>query len=136
MTKLTTYYNPINALERLVNEQFNLMPVFHNLEDIYRTGDTVRFNSTETHMNVEIDLPGVIKEDTEMKVDSDEREIYIKAKRTVQDQQGKKTFTLNRSFTVGKDYQLENITASQKDGVLTITIPKNKKTPVKLIQIT
>ena len=45
MTKLTTYRgtNPITNIESALENMFNLTPVFHNLEEVYFTGDTVRF---------------------------------------------------------------------------------------------
>ncbi len=128
MTKLTTYtYNPITNIERLFNEQFNLMPIFHDLEEVYRTGDTVRFAQDEKGIQVDIDLPGVKKEDTEMNIDTNTRDIYITAKRTVRDHQGEKKQTLNRSFSVGREYDLSNVTAKQIDGILTVHVPRVKK---------
>jgi len=137
MTKLTTYtYNPIANIEKLFNEQFNLIPVFHDLEEVYRTGDTVRFAQDEKGMTVDIDLPGVRKEDTEMNIDSNTRDVYITAKRTVRDHQGEKKQTLNRSFAVGREYDLANITAKQVDGVLTVSVPRLKKeTYIRKVEI-
>lgn len=137
MTKLTTYtYNPLANIERLFNEQFNLVPVFHDLEEVYRTGDTVRFSSDEKGMHVEIDLPGVKKEDTEINVDNHTRDVYVTAKRIYKNQGGEKTQMLNRSFTVGKEYDLTAIVAKQADGVLSINMPRIKKeTYIKKVDI-
>ena len=137
MTKLTTYtYNPLLNIEKLFNEQFNLLPVFHDLEEVYRTGDTVRFSSNEKGISVEIDLPGVKKEDTEINIDSNTRDIYVTAKRSVKSQSGESKQTLNRSFTVGKEYDLGSVTAKQVDGVLTIDIPRLKKeTYIRKVEI-
>lgn len=46
MAKLTTYRgtNPITNIESALENMFNLTPVFHNLEEVYFTGDTVRFS--------------------------------------------------------------------------------------------
>ena len=128
MTKLTTYtYNPIANIERLLNEQFNLIPIFHDLEEVYRTGDSVRFAQDQTGITVDIDLPGVKKEDTVMNIDTNSRDVYITAKKTVRDHQGEKKQTLNRSFSVGREYDISSITAKQSDGVLTVCIPRLKK---------
>lgn len=137
MTKLTTYtYNPLANIEKLFNEQFNLIPLFHDLEEVYRTGDTVRFSSNEKGISVEIDLPGVKKEDTDMNIDSNTRDVYITAKRITKNQSGDSKQTLNRSFSVGKEYDLSNITAKQSDGVLTIDIPRLKKeTYIRKVEI-
>lgn len=128
MTKLTTYtYNPLANIERLFNEQFNLVPIFHDLEEVYRTGDTVRFSNDEKGITIEIDLPGVKKEDTEMNIDTNTRDVYISARRAVRNQSGESKQTLNRSFTVGREYDLTSVAAKQIDGVLTVSIPRVKK---------
>lgn len=137
MTKLTTYtYNPLANIEKLFNEQFNLIPLFHDLEEVYRTGDAVRFSSNDKGISVEIDLPGVKKEDTEMSIDSNSRDVYISAKRITKSQGGDSKQTLNRSFSVGKEYDLSNIAAKQVDGVLTIDISRLKKeTYIRKVEI-
>ena len=41
--KLTKYtHNPIAEIERAFDGFFNLTPVFHQLEEVYKTGDQVR----------------------------------------------------------------------------------------------
>ena len=46
--KLTKYtHNPIAEIERAFDGFFNLTPVFHQLEEVYKTGDQVRFASDE-----------------------------------------------------------------------------------------
>lgn len=136
MTKLTTYNNPIANIEKFFNEQFNLIPVFHDLDQVYRTGDSVRFSINESAMNIDIDLPGAKKEDTEMTVDSSEREVYITAKRTVRDHQGEVKQKLNRSFSIGREYDLTGLSATQSDGVLSISVPRIKKdTYIKKVTI-
>ena len=58
--KLTKYtHNPIAEIERAFDGFFNLTPVFHQLEEVYKTGDQVRFASDEKALGVQIDLPGV-----------------------------------------------------------------------------
>jgi HSP20 family molecular chaperone IbpA len=82
--KLTKYtHNPIAEIERAFDGFFNLTPVFHQLEEVYKTGDQVRFSSDEDGLSVQIDLPGVRKEDLDLSTDTDQREVYIKAKRKV-----------------------------------------------------
>jgi len=127
-TKLTTYrYNPIANIERLFNEQFNILPIFHDLEEVYKTGDTVRFSQDEKGMTVDIDLPGVKKEDTEINVDSNTRDVFISAKKIARDHQGQTEKTFNRSFTIGREYDISNVEATQVDGVLTLSLPRVKK---------
>lgn len=127
MTKLTTYNNPITDIERAFDSFFNLTPVFHSLEEVYRTGDTVRFSQDDDGLTVQIDIPGCQKDELDLSVDSDKREVYIKAKRTVKTHDGSQEQTLNRSFSVGRDYDLKKISFSYENGVLEVNAPRRKK---------
>ncbi len=126
MTKLTTY-NPIADIERALDGFFNLTPVFHSLEEVYRTGDTVRFSQDDDGLTVQIDIPGCQKNELDLSVDSDKREVYIKAKRTVKTHDGSQQQSLNRSFTVGRDYDLKKISFNYENGVLEVNAPRRKK---------
>jgi len=126
MTKLTTY-NPIADIERALDGFFNLTPVFHSLEEVYRTGDTVRFSQDDDGLTVQIDIPGCQKNELDLSVDSDKREVYIKAKRTVKTNDGSQQQSLNRSFTVGRDYDLKKISFNYENGVLEVNAPRRKK---------
>jgi HSP20 family molecular chaperone IbpA len=121
---------PQNALliemDRLFSE-FNRVPVFHNLEQIYKTGDQVRFSSNEDGLTVQIDLPGVPKDEMELKSNSVSREVYISGKRQIVSKDGKKEYTYNRSFSVGQDYDIDNISFKYTDGVLEVLVPRSKR---------
>lgn len=125
--KLTNYYNPIVNLEKTLDSFFNTAPLFHSLEEIYRTGDQVRFASLEDGLYVQVDLPGVSKDDLDLSTDSDQREVYIKAKRSVKTQEGERNQTYNRSFSVGREYDLNKIKFSYENGQLEVTVPRRKK---------
>jgi len=127
MTKLTTYTNPIENIERAFDSFFNLTPVFHSLEEVYRTGDTVRFSQSDDGLTVQIDIPGCKNEDLDLSVDSDTRDVYIKAKRTIKNHDSEKQQTLNRSFSVGRDYDLKKIKFTYENGVLEVVAPRRKK---------
>jgi len=130
MTKLTTmrgHTNPINELEQALNGFFNIAPVFHNLEEVYTTGDQVRFAQREEGLTVQIDVPGVKKDDLDLKVDSERRDIYIEGKRTILTHDSQKTQTYNRSFSVGKEYDLNKIKFAYADGTLEVSVPRRKK---------
>ena len=104
MNKLTTYRgtNPIANIESALESMFNLTPVFHNLEEVYRTGDQVRFASREDALHIQIDTPGCEKKDLDLNVDTDRRDIYIKGKRTVKTNDSEEVQSINRSFSIGK----------------------------------
>ena len=126
--KLTKYtHNPIAEIERAFDGFFNLTPVFHQLEEVYKTGDQVRFSSDENALGVQIDLPGVTKDNLDLSTDTDQREVYIKAKRKIIAHDGQKEQTYNRSFSVGREFDLNKINFSYIDGVLEVDVPRRKK---------
>ena len=129
MTRLTTYRgdNPIKIIEDSLNGFLNLTPVFHNLEEVYKTGDQVRFASGKDALNIQIDIPGCKKEDLDLDVDSDQREVYIKGKRTVKLNDGEQAQTMNRSFSIGREYDLNKIKFTYEYGVLEVSVPRRKK---------
>ncbi len=130
MTKLTTmrgYTNPITEIEQALNGFFNITPVFHNLEEVYRTGDQVRFAQREEGLNVDIDIPGVKKDDLDLKVDSERRDVYIEGKRSVLTHDSEETQTYNRSFSIGREYDLNKIKFTYEYGVLEVSVPRRKK---------
>ena len=129
MTRLTTYRgdNPLKIIEDSLNGMLNLTPVFHNLEEVYRTGDQVRFASGKDGLNIQIDIPGCKKDNLDLDVDSDQREVYIKGKRTVKTNDGEETQTMNRSFSIGKEYDLNKIKFTYEYGVLEVSVPRRKK---------
>jgi len=126
--KLTKYtHNPIAEIERAFDGFFNLTPVFHQLEEVYKTGDQVRFSSDEDALGVQIDLPGVTKDNLDLSTDTDQREVYIKAKRKIIAHDGQKEQTYNRSFSVGREFDLNKIKFLYVNGVLEVEVPRRKK---------
>ena len=126
--KLTKYtHNPIAEIERAFDGFFNLTPVFHQLEEVYKTGDQVRFRSDENALGVQIDLPGVTKDNLDLSTDTDQREVYIKAKRKIMSHDGEKEQTYNRSFSVGREFDLNKIKFLYVNGVLEVDVPRRKK---------
>ena len=126
--KLTKYtHNPIAEIERAFDGFFNLTPVFHQLEEVYKTGDQVRFSSDEEALGVQIDLPGVTKDNLDLSTDTDQREVYIKAKRKIIAHDGEKEQTYNRSFSVGREFDLNKINFLYVNGVLEVEVPRRKK---------
>jgi len=127
--KLTTYRgdNPIKIIEESLGGFLNLTPVFHNLEELYRTGDQVRFSNNKNGLSIQIDIPGCKKDDLDLDVDSDQREVYIKGQRDVKTHDGEQVQTMNRSFSIGKEYDLNKIKFTYEYGVLEVNVPRRKK---------
>jgi len=105
----------------LINDLNFTLPHLHSAE---RTGDTIRFNSTSQGHTVEVDLPGVKKEDcvVEMLQAGSGVRVYVKANRKIVHKGGQKEETFTREFTLNEARQ-ENVSASLENGVLTVTAP-------------
>ena len=99
----------------------------NSLEEVYKTGYQVRFSSDENALGVQIDLPGVTKDNLDLSTDTDQREVYIKAKRKIIAHDGEKEQTYNRSFSVGREFDLNKIKFLYVNGVLEVEVPRRKK---------
>ena len=137
---VTRYRNPaLSFFEEFVNnfeknqpqqEVFDFVPAVNT-----REGDDAYY--------VDVDLPGVKKEDVEISVD--ENVLTIKGKRETKEEVKEDDYyrvesrygTFSRSFTLPEKVDVENIKASSEDGVLEIVIPKQTvlKDSVKKIEI-
>jgi len=94
--------------------------------------------------HVEVDLPGIKKEDIDIKIE--ENTLVISGERKVKEEIKEENYykiessfgTFSRSFSLPDEVDLENIHAESDNGVLEITIPKletAKVDKVKKIEI-
>ena len=97
------------------------------------TDYNIRFNESEKQFRVEIDLPGVKKENLEVTSEGDH--FYVSASRTVTKNGGSKDETYTRSFSVNPTmYDLDTLGCSLQDGMLVITLSR-KVQPKKEIKV-
>ena len=120
-SNLANYRNPTSVIDAFFNRDPFDHPFFWG--DVSRTGDTVRFKEGD-ELTVEVDLPGVSKDKTTVSVEG--RVVSIEGTRKVIHKGGSQEETFSRSFTVGNGYNIDKVSAEQKDGVLTLVFPKNK----------
>ena len=96
--------------------------------------------------NIELSVPGFNKEDIKIEIEKNVLKISAQTQvnneekdenqRILRQEFRKSSFT--RSFTIPENIDTGNIQASQKDGVLQVTLPKRLETPedkVKKIEI-
>mgnify|MGYP003136983368 FL=1 len=96
--------------------------------------DNIRFNESKESFHVEIDLPGVKKED--LKVTLEDSTVFVEAKRSITSKTGTKEETFTRSFKVNKnEYNLSLLGAGITDGMLRIAVPRSEKKKAKVIQV-
>lgn len=144
---VTRRNNPTTNTRRfdLISELFNALEPQNSEEprEVFDFVPAVNTREDDDAYYIELDLPGVKKEDVEISVDKNI--LTIKGKREVKDEEEKNDYyriesaygTFARSFTLPEKVDSENISASSKDGVVEITIPKLKveKDTTKKIEI-
>jgi len=139
-----TKYNPFDEFKDF-NSRFNsLLSEFENKESSSSlSGFTPVVNTREGEFayHVDADLPGVKKEDIKINVKGnmitisgerrDKKEVNKEDYHRVETSFGK----FERSFTLPEGADVENITASNEDGVLEVVIPKLKSETEKVKKI-
>lgn len=132
----------------------SFFPTFFNHyfnDDLFNSffeGDLPATNVTETDsaFNIEVSIPGFRKED--IKIAIEKNILSISALTEIENQEKDenekvlrrefKKSSFERRFTVPDNIDTENIEATQKDGVLSISLPKKDKAiedKVKTIEI-
>jgi HSP20 family protein len=97
----------------------------------------VNTRETENAYHLEVDLPGVKKED--IKVDIEEDKLVISGEKKLKNELKEDNYykvesyygTFKRSFAIPKEADVENIHAESKDGVLEVVIPKLEQTKLE-----
>ncbi len=140
---LLTRFDPLNELRTLEDR---LNRVFSSdLGKNVLTDFTPSINTREGEYayHIDVDLPGVKKEDISVKVENNV--LTLKGERKSKEEVKEKDYykmessfgSFTRSFTLPDNIDAENIHAENKDGVLEITLPKKeqKKESVKQIKV-
>lgn len=135
---VTTYKNPtmnlfnelLNKYEKERKERFDFTPAVNTRE------------SSDAYY-IDVDLPGIKKEDVDIHVDKNL--LTIEGSREAKDEVNEADYyriessygKFSRSFTLPEKVDIENIKATSEDGVLEIVIPKLNiiKESVKKIEI-
>lgn len=138
--------NQFRRLERTGN----LFPSFFNyyMNDnlMQRTLPATNITENEKEFKVELSVPGFNKEDIKIEIEKDILKVsaHSEVKNEEKDEAEKilrqefKSSSFSRSFVLPENIDTENISASQNDGILNITLPKVNKAiedKVKKIEI-
>ena len=148
---LVTRYNPRTNLSSFRNS-FNLFNTMldefekTNTESGFKADFTPAINTREGEFayHVEVDLPGMKKEDIEIQVE--DNTLVISGERKVKEEIKEENYykiessfgKFSRSFSLPEDADIEQIHAESQDGVLEVVVPKlevQKVDKVKKIQI-
>ena len=124
-------------------EPFKGMQNFHRIIDNYPMieenraikGFVPNVNTREGEFayHIDIDLPGMNKND--ISIDIDENSLIISGERKIKEEVKEEDYhkietsfgKFERVFSLPKNIDVENITASSQDGVLEVVIPKQEK---------
>ncbi len=121
---LNTILNSVENSQTEVGERYDFTPAVNTREGEYA-------------YHLELDLPGVKKED--IKVDIEDDKVVISGEKRLKDELKEENYykvesfygQFKRSFSLPEEADVENIHAQSKDGVLEVTIPKLQKSDVE-----
>lgn len=132
---LLTKFDPMRDFRNLEERMMNSLKVSSDSDVTNVTGFTPSVNTREGEYayHVEVDLPGVKKED--INVDIKDNVLTISGERKTKTEIKEKDYykkestygKFQRSFTLPDNTDIENIEANSEDGVLEVVIPKLKK---------
>jgi len=133
---LVTRYNPNNQMREfkrtfdLFNSMFN--EISNSTAESVNNDFVPAINTREGEYayHVEVDLPGVDKDDIEIKVE--DNTLIISGERKVKEEIKEENYykvesrfgSFSRSFSLPEDVDVENIHAESTDGVLEVVVPK------------
>ncbi len=139
---LVTRFDPFREIKELENRIFqNYVPTTAE-KGISAFTPSVNTREGEFAYHIDVDLPGVKKED--IKIDVKDGLLTISGERKLKNEIKEEDYykvetsfgKFSRSFTLPDDADIENIEASSQDGVLEVVIPKLKKEEnVKTIEV-
>jgi HSP20 family protein len=132
---LLTKFDPVRDFrdleERLISA-FNL-PISKEVSNLSSFSPSVNTREEDKAYYIEVDLPGVKKED--IQVDLKDDVLTISGERRTKEEVKKKDYyklessygKFQRSFTLPDNADKENISANSENGVLEVVIPKVKE---------
>lgn len=143
---LITKFDPFKDLRDLNRRFYNLSHSFPNVDterESTISGFTPEVNTREGEFayHIDVDLPGVSKED--IRIDIEENTLKISGERSFKNEVKEEDYykvetsfgKFQRNFTIPDNVDAENIDASSADGVLEIVLPKLKEAEKKVKSI-
>lgn len=119
-----------------------MMPVVPNFA---RTNDMIlrhsspgyEINETDDKYQIAVDVPGIKAGDMKVNVENEGRVLHIAGGRKVVRDGSTSETKFDKRFTIGKNVDIDKMTANLSDGVLVLTAPKKKEEekPVRSIAI-
>ncbi|WP_457593232.1 Hsp20/alpha crystallin family protein [Hydrogenimonas sp.] len=134
---LVTRFDPFAEIRELEKRLLGAvdLPAKGEKEVVNAFVPTVNTREDEDAYIVEVDLPGVKKEDIKVNIDPEKGTLTISGERKFKEEVKKEDYykiessygKFMRTFSLPENVDAENIDAKTEDGVLHITLPKVKK---------
>jgi len=139
---LLTRFDPFKELRTLEDRISKAFSTELSKDVLSDFNPSVNTREGEFAYHIDVDLPGVKKEDISVKIENNV--LTLKGERKSKEEVKKEDYykmessfgSFMRSFTVPENVDVENIHAENKDGVLEITLPKKELKSEKAKQIT
>lgn len=121
---LNTMLSSVESAKDVVEEKYDFTPAVNTREGEYA-------------YHLELDLPGVKKDD--IKVDIEDNKLVISGEKKLKEEMREENYykvesyygEFRRSFALPEEADIENIHAESEDGVLQVTIPKLEKNSIE-----
>ncbi len=142
---LITRFDPFAEIRELEKRLMNAVnvPAESDKEVVNAFVPTVNTREDENAYIVEVDLPGVKKEDIKVNIDPEKRTLTISGERKFKQEVKKEDYykiessygKFMRTFSLPENVDVEHIDAKTEEGVLEITLPKIKKEETEVKEI-
>jgi HSP20 family protein len=123
---------------------FDMMPVISNLQReadsmLVHSSPGFEINESDNRYQIAVDIPGVKASDVKVELEGDENQVlHISGGRKIEDKDSYREVKFDKRFTIGKNVDIDKLSANLADGVLVLSAPKvevKKKEP-RVISIT
>lgn len=123
---------------------FNWDRVFNRFFDDSVNGlltPAVDVREDDKQYNMEVELPGLSEKEVNVKIENDVLTISSKKEDSTEEKEKgfirkeRRHFSFSRSFTLPDNIDADNITATFKNGLLNVVIPKTPEAKPKLIEV-
>ena len=129
---LLTPYNPFRDVRDIENLMFGNRGITKAEESVATFAPKVNTREGEFAYHIDVDLPGVKKED--IKIDVKDNMLIVSGERDLKEEVKEEDYyrvetsfgKFSRSFTLPDNIDKENIDASAENGVLEVVVPKLK----------
>jgi len=142
---MVTRFDPFAELRELEKRLLNAVavPAEQDKEVVNAFVPSVNTREDENAYIVEVDLPGVKKEDIKVNIDPEKRTLTISGERKFKEEVKKEDYykiesaygKFMRTFSLPENVDVEHIDAKTEEGVLHITLPKVKKEETEVKEI-